>query len=167
MGYIDRRPSGRWRARYRDPEGRERSQTFDRKGDAERFLQRNGADLQRGEWIDPALRRVLFAEWADQWWQTTARLRPSTRRGYWQILQNHVLPEFGDRTAGLVGLHGRGALRGHQARRGRARAQENPGLCLVISLVMQAAIRSGPVGTILRPAITSRSAAGASDRAMS
>jgi hypothetical protein len=62
MGSIDRRPSGRWRARYWDPEGRQRSQTFDRKGDAERFLQRNGADLQRGEWIDPALRRVLFAE---------------------------------------------------------------------------------------------------------
>jgi hypothetical protein len=41
-------------------------QTFDRKGDAERFLQRNGADLQRGEWIDPALRRVRFAEWAEQ-----------------------------------------------------------------------------------------------------
>jgi hypothetical protein len=84
MGSVDRRPSGRWRARYWDPEGRQRSQTFDRKGDAERFLQRNGADLQRGEWIDPALRRVLFIEWAEQWWQTTTRLRPSTRRGYWQ-----------------------------------------------------------------------------------
>jgi hypothetical protein len=102
MGSIDRRPSGRWRARYWDPEGRQRSQTFDRKGDAERFLQLNGADLQRGEWIDPALRRVLFIEWAEQWWQTTTKLRPSTRRGYWQILQNHVLPEFGDRALASV-----------------------------------------------------------------
>jgi hypothetical protein len=32
MGSIDRLPSGRWRARYRDPEGRQRMQTFDRKG---------------------------------------------------------------------------------------------------------------------------------------
>jgi hypothetical protein len=47
MGSIDRRPSGRWRARYWDPEGRQRSQTFDRKGDAERFLQRNGVGLTR------------------------------------------------------------------------------------------------------------------------
>lgn len=102
MGSIDRRPGGRWRARYRDPEGRVRSQTFDRKGDAERFLQPNGADLQRGEWIDPALRRVLFVDWAEQWWQTTAKLRPSTRRGYWQILQNHVLPEYGDRALASI-----------------------------------------------------------------
>jgi hypothetical protein len=65
MGFIERRPNGRWRARYRDPDGRPRSQTFDRKGDAERFLQRNGTAIQRGEWIDPHLRRVLFAEWAD------------------------------------------------------------------------------------------------------
>jgi hypothetical protein len=86
VGSIDKRPSGRWRARYRDPEGRLRCQTFDRKGDAERFLQRNGADLQRGEWIDPDLRRTLFSEWADVWWMTTVGLRPTTRRGYWQML---------------------------------------------------------------------------------
>jgi integrase len=51
--------------------------------------------MQRGEWIDPALRRTLFSEWADAWWATTGKLRPNTRRGYWLLLQNHVLPYFG------------------------------------------------------------------------
>jgi integrase len=143
MGYIDRRPSGRWRARYRDPEGRERSQTFDRKGDAERFLQRNGADLQRGEWIDPALRRVLFADWADQWWQTTARLRPSTRRGYWQILQNHVLPEFGDRALASLDSMDVERFVATKLAEGTLGPKKIRDCVSVISLVMQAAIRSG------------------------
>jgi integrase len=143
MGYIDRRPSGRWRARYRDPEGRERSQTFDRKGDADRFLQRNGADLQRGEWIDPALRRVLFAEWADQWWQTTARLRPSTRRGYWQILQNHVLPEFGHRTLASLDFMDVERFVATKLADGTLGPKKTRDCVSVISLVIQAAIRSG------------------------
>jgi hypothetical protein len=76
MGSIDRHPNGKWRARYRDPNGRSRSRTFDRKGDAERSLQRNGTDLQHGEWIDPVLRRVLFSEWANLWWETTVKQAP-------------------------------------------------------------------------------------------
>jgi hypothetical protein len=41
MGHIERRVwSGKvsYRARYRDPAGRERSKSFDRKADAERWL---------------------------------------------------------------------------------------------------------------------------------
>jgi integrase len=143
MGSIDRRSSGRWRARYWDPEGRQRSQTFDRKGDAERFLQRNGADLQRGEWIDPVLRRVLFAEWAEQWWQTTARLRPSTRRGYWQILQNHVLPEFGDRPLASIDFMDVERFIATKLAEGTLGPKKTRDCVSVISLVMQAAIRSG------------------------
>jgi hypothetical protein len=37
MGFIERR-NGRYRARYRDPLGRQLSETFSRKLDAERFL---------------------------------------------------------------------------------------------------------------------------------
>ena len=92
----------RWIARYRDDEGRERSQHFDRRKDAERFIQRNGADLQTGDWIDPQQGRALFSEWADSWWATTVKLRPNTRRGYWLLLQNHVLPAFRSRHLGTI-----------------------------------------------------------------
>ena len=37
MGYVEKR-SGGYRARYRDPLGRQRSKTFARKADADRFL---------------------------------------------------------------------------------------------------------------------------------
>src|SRR5207237_1280350 len=49
MSHIQRRGKDRWRARYIGPDGRERSKTFTRKVDAERFLATVDADLVRGE----------------------------------------------------------------------------------------------------------------------
>lgn len=94
MGSIDKQPNGRYRARYRDLNGRSRSQSFATKGDARRFLDRNSADMQRGDWVDPTMRRTRFDDWASTWWDTTRKLRPSTRRGYHQLLNGHVLPHF-------------------------------------------------------------------------
>jgi integrase len=88
----------RWRARYRDPSGRERSKSFTRKGDAERFLVAVEDAKLRGAYVDPAAGRVPFAEWAERWQRTTATLRPSTRKDYETLLNNQVLPAFGNTT---------------------------------------------------------------------
>jgi len=102
------------------------------------------ADLQRGEWIDPDLRRTLFSEWADVWWMTTVGLRPTTRRGYWQILHNHVLPHFQHRQLASIDFMDIERLRSHQARRGQSRSQEDPGLRLCLGpWSMKAAVKSG------------------------
>ena len=37
-GWVQKRQSGRWMARYRAPDGKTRSKTWDRKTDAERWL---------------------------------------------------------------------------------------------------------------------------------
>jgi integrase len=94
MSSIDKRPNGRWRARYRDKTGRSHSKTFDRRADAQSNLDDVGHDMRRGQWIDPKLARIPFEQWADRWWTTTTKLRPTTRRGYWGILQHHVRPYF-------------------------------------------------------------------------
>ena len=143
MGSIDKRPNGRWRARYRDPEGRLRSQTFDRRGDADRFLQRNGADLQRNEWIDPVLRRMSFTHWADEWWATTIRLRPATRRGYWQILHNHVLPYFGNRALAAVDYMDVERFIATKFDQGELGPKKIRDCVSIISLIMKAAVQSG------------------------
>jgi integrase len=88
----------RWRARYRDPSGRERSKSFARKVDAERFLVSVEDAKLRGAYVDPAAGRVPFREWAERWQRTTATLRPSTRKDYETLLNNQVLPAFGDLT---------------------------------------------------------------------
>lgn len=51
----------RWKARYRDPSNRQRSQTFDCKADAERFLASMVTDTHRGLWIDPEHGRMTLA----------------------------------------------------------------------------------------------------------
>ena len=46
MAHVEKRAPGRWRARYRGPDGRERSKTFGRRTDAERFLEEHAVDLE-------------------------------------------------------------------------------------------------------------------------
>jgi integrase len=99
MGHIERRVwSGKasYRARYRDPTGRERSKSFDRKADAERWLAEMAHTKTRGIWTDPRLGRVRFAEWLASWWSTTTNLRPTTRARDETLLRLHALPRFGD-----------------------------------------------------------------------
>lgn len=84
----------KWKARYRDPSGRDRRKTFDRRIDAERFLERVGSNMQTGDWIDPRNDRSRFDEWAATWWSTTVKLAPSTRRGYERMLRLHLTPRF-------------------------------------------------------------------------
>src|SRR5450759_3502816 len=94
MASIEKQPNGHWKARYRDANGRSRRQTFDRKQDAQNFLDDLSTDQRRGEWIDPRSRRDTFDHWADRWWKTTVKLRPTTRRGYHGVLERHVRPYF-------------------------------------------------------------------------
>src|SRR5579862_7929527 len=94
MSSITKLDNGRYRARYRDPAGRSRSKTFERKGDAQRFLDDTSTDVRRGEWIDPRRGRETFDAWADRWWRTTVKFRPTTRRGWHGLLERHVRPYF-------------------------------------------------------------------------
>jgi integrase len=120
MGYIEdlkskRQGQGRlrWRVRYRDPAGRERAKSFARKQDAVRFLQHAEADKLRGLWVDPQQGRTTVGELAERWYATTVTLKPKTREDYRSLLNNHVLPAFGDRAvASLDTLAVRGWLAG-------------------------------------------------------
>jgi hypothetical protein len=62
---IEKQKNGRYRARYRDPNGRTRSVTFGRVEDARRFLAAMGGSLVRGEFVDPAQARASFDHWAE------------------------------------------------------------------------------------------------------
>jgi integrase len=85
-----------YRARYRDPAGRQRSKVFARKADAQRFLNDTETAKARGTWTDPALGRVLFRDWLGEWWATTTNLRASTMERDESLLRRLALPRFGD-----------------------------------------------------------------------
>jgi integrase len=98
VAHIEKR-AGRgkpWRVRYRAPNGRERSRSFARKADAEKFKSTTEADLVRGEWHDPRLSKATVSEWSGRWLRTKAHLKPYTRAGYESLLRAHIMPQWGD-----------------------------------------------------------------------
>ena len=68
MANIARRPDGSWRARYRDDGGKEHARHFDRKVDAQRWLDEDTATVVTGTYVDPKAGRVtlsaFYATWA-------------------------------------------------------------------------------------------------------
>lgn len=95
MGSVRKRPDGRYRARYRGPDGKERARHFALKRDAERWLAANESAKAKGDWIDPDRGRLTVAEWLPAWAATKAALEPNTRRGYESVVAGWVLPRWG------------------------------------------------------------------------
>ena len=84
-----------YRARYIDPNGQERSKSFSRKVDAERFVATVESGKLQGTWTDPTRGKVTVAAWLETWWTTAADLRPSTRARDNSYFNSLVLPRFG------------------------------------------------------------------------
>src|SRR5438045_692738 len=59
--------SASWVARYRGPDHVERSKSFDRRTDAERWLVDEASKVNRGEWVDLRAGLVTLAEWMPRW----------------------------------------------------------------------------------------------------
>ena len=97
MAHIRRHPvdNSKWQVRYIDPAGRERSKTFRRKVDAEKYLIHVEAQKQRAEWINPELSSTLLEDWAESWLANRTHLKPKTFSGYESLLKVHILPRFG------------------------------------------------------------------------
>lgn len=86
----------RWRARYLDPAGNERSKTFARKQDAERFLTTVAADVLRGAYVDPDAGRITFAEFGSRWLDAQT-FGASSREATELRLRLHACQHFGQR----------------------------------------------------------------------
>lgn len=92
----------RWVARYRDPSGIQRSRTFDRKIDAERFLTSVESAKMAGSYIDPALAKLVVGQWSKQWLAGQVHLKPKTRAGYADIVRVHIEPRWANVRLGDV-----------------------------------------------------------------
>jgi integrase len=83
-----------WRARYYGPDGRQRSKSFKRKSDAERWLMQQRSLIAQGDWTDPARGRITFGEYALAWLDSRTDLKPKTRHQYSSLLRLHILPTW-------------------------------------------------------------------------
>jgi integrase len=108
MASIEKRVrNGRktWRAHYRTPAGNQRSKSFARKVDAERFLAGVENSKVIGSYVDPMLSRVTVGAWAQRWLDGQEHLKPTTRSRYEGIVRKHIHPTW-DRIALANVSHG-------------------------------------------------------------
>jgi integrase len=66
-GSIAKRTNGKWRARYRDEGGKERARHFERKIDAQRWLDHVTASVVTGTYADPKAGQATFAAFFGEW----------------------------------------------------------------------------------------------------
>lgn len=97
-GRIRQLSSGRWQARYPDPDGRLRPapDTFGTRKEAAAWLADKQSEIARSDWIDPDAGKVLFGEYAATWIKERT-LSETTRERYEGILRNHLTAILTDR----------------------------------------------------------------------
>lgn len=93
---------GRWQARWRDENGRQRAKILSTEKKARRFLDDTLADIRAGKQTatDP---KMTVNELADRWIAASLHLKPRTIETYRRDLNRYILPD--------LGLHRIGALR--------------------------------------------------------
>ncbi|WP_405811640.1 site-specific integrase [Streptomyces sp. NBC_01520] len=101
MANIQKRPNGKWRARYRDLDGKEHARHFDRKVDAQRWIDEVTASLVTGQYVDPRSAKKPFKEYAEEW-RAIQPHRPSTAKAVAQHLRCYVYPAWEKRALGAI-----------------------------------------------------------------
>jgi integrase len=92
----------RWRARYVDDSGHEHSKAFGLKAQAQRWLDKQTADVVQGKHVAPRDARVTVQEWCDRWLSSyAAGHRANTVAGA-RTAVRMIVEEFGDQTLSSV-----------------------------------------------------------------
>lgn len=99
MASISRRPNGKWRARYRDVDGREHARHFADADDARRWLAVAPVSTVIG-WRPPA-GQITLREYAEVW-RLNRLHRPSSSAHVETMLRRHVYPTLGSRHIGTI-----------------------------------------------------------------
>jgi integrase len=84
----------RWRVRYRDPQGRQKSKSFRKRTQAEKFLIGVEATKLRGEYVDDARLKQPYGPWAREWLRGLRKMGEARRKNAESMLETHILPTF-------------------------------------------------------------------------
>ena len=102
MAHIQKRGMGRYRVRYRDPNGKERSKTFEFRRDARRFQSVVEEELARSMWVDPRAGRRKFSAFAAAAVEPRSNIRPATSARIASYLRVQIMPAFGEVALGKI-----------------------------------------------------------------
>ncbi len=96
MGSIRELPSGRYQARYRDSQNRERSAgVYDHKKQAAAKADEAERKARGTYWRDVDAGRKPWGAWADEGWLPARVVAASTEKGDTYRLENHLRPKWG------------------------------------------------------------------------
>ncbi|KQX68825.1 site-specific integrase [Angustibacter sp. Root456] len=103
FGSVRQQANGRWQARYKGPDGRERQadRTFPTRRQAEVELDAIEQRMRTGRWFDPKDQATRLSEYAER--VIAGRtLAVRTRELYDDLLRLHIVPVLGDYPIGKV-----------------------------------------------------------------
>ncbi|GAA4138342.1 site-specific integrase [Streptomyces tunisiensis] len=101
MVNIQKRPNGKWRARYRDLDGKEHARHFDRKLDAQRWLDEVTTSIVTGQYVDPRAGRTAFETYAKKWEESLIASEAGERITD-NALRLHLVPALGSRAMAAI-----------------------------------------------------------------
>jgi integrase len=91
-----RNPPGRWRVRWYGPDGKPKAKTFGKLPQAEAEKDAITARLDKGSYRDPRSGKAAVKVVAEEWFTSKRKIGRTTRRDYRDLLDNYVIPKWGD-----------------------------------------------------------------------
>jgi len=101
LANIQKRPNGKWRARYRDLDGKEHARHFDRKLDAQRWIDEVTASIVTGQYVDPQAGRITFETYSKKWEESLIASEAGERITD-NALRLHLVPALGSRAMAAI-----------------------------------------------------------------
>ncbi|MFF4270151.1 tyrosine-type recombinase/integrase [Streptomyces sp. NPDC001536] len=91
-----RKPPGRWRVRWYGPDGKPKARTFGKLPQAEAEKDAVTARLDKGSYRDPKSGKAAVKVVAEEWFASKRKIGRTTKRDYRDLLDNYVIPKWGD-----------------------------------------------------------------------
>jgi integrase len=97
-----RKPPGRWRVRWYGPDGKGKALTFQKLPQAEAEVHALTAKLDKGSYRDPKSGKAAVKVVAEEWFESKRKIGRLTKRDYRDLLDNYIIPKWGDWQVGAV-----------------------------------------------------------------
>lgn len=97
-----RQPPGRWRVRWYGPDGKGKAKTFQKLPQAEAEVHAITARLDKGSYRDPKSGKAAVKVVAEEWFSSKRKIGRTTRHDYRELLDNYVIPKWGDWQIGAI-----------------------------------------------------------------
>lgn len=98
---VDHGKGKRWQVRYRDANGEQRAENFEKKSDADSRAAQIKNDLDKGQLVDRAAGRQTFRVLGEEW-RAGAIHRDRTESRIESTLRLHLYPTFGNRGVATI-----------------------------------------------------------------